>query len=649
MNYVITWGEVLRAFVAVLFVLGLCYVIGRGLIRLFFKGANNHSLHIFLSFASGLILLVSLMAIFSTSGKTILFPVPFLLLVGLFYAGKELNMTAPNISRNIQWYKWLVIIISFSVVYFLFFLQTYLGGDQNSFSYQGGDIQFYGRVAEAIGYSGIENNNVDAFYPPTHPNAYHYFDIWTGVLFSKCFNIHPINSIVLGVYPLFSVVFAMGILLLLILLSKGKINLLLLTLISGLAPFYSGFKLFYPSFILKADIFNSSVEHSPKTLVIGFFIIFLFVLANKKSWNAFFIFSGIAAIAFINILPSLVIAVLILVCLFFFTKREIIIKLLPGIIIFCLTILYFAVFYFIHTTSVSNNSVEGNHSPLSKVSIFSISGCKSFINIIIGGSFQYFILMPFLILIGGFFFFYRKKKAIRDTFQVVEKDFFGVFITLFISGLLAWGLLYKTTLESVQFFSNLFIPLAAIFITIVLMYCMKGIFNWVSWGLIALMLLINVYHSSSPSLFDKREWKFLSIFSENADSKWVNFRNLSEFNSIFNKNSIVYQPLEVLAYKFPRYSNASLNTVNIPINGVGDYVSDENKLVMNSPFYKFKISNEAENSFLGIEPAQLEFIKENKIKYISVSPFTDLPHALQNIVEDSLFLRTSGWKIYRIK
>jgi len=651
MNYVITWAEALQAFFGVISFLAGSLLTGSFLIKKYIQGKYT-PLKLFMAFVSGMIMLVSIYAIWKTQGRTILLPVPFLLPVGLFFIKRDDSLNVPQEEKYFSWQKYTALIFSLSVLYFLFFLQIYLSGTENSFSHPGVDDIFYSRVIDYLNIYGIENSHGDFFFPnDIGVNPYHYFDLWVAALISKIFGITSVNALVLCSFTIYCVLTSIGILALLNILFQKELKTWTLLLISALSGLFSGSKIFFPSSLLKSDIFNIPIANYPKVALVAIFLILLLILAKKSLWNSFLIFATILALSFINVLPAIVGSCIICILLFIFIlKEKSIIQILPGFLTLIIGLCYIPAFYaFWEVRDNPDIVIQSSYHGIASYKL-SVKSLKTTINIFVGGALQLFLILPFIII--GFSIFISKYQLNFNKIRnLVSFNNFLLILFIFpLSGLVSWAILYQVSSDSVQFYHNIIIPFFGIFITLIIAFCFVHgkYYKILAYVSLVIMVASNLKYDNHKVTFDKEEWALLNSFIKPSNGLLVNFRGNTDFQTSVALSPLASQPLDVLYYKFPQYNNTCLSNFKVNFNKDNIYTLQNIKVREETPLFRYSrllLNGTQKNE----ENIQMTFLDKFKIKYISMSKYAKLPDNIKLRVNDSINLPSSGWRIYQLK
>lgn len=334
---IITGSIVFLSFISVLLFTLACYLTGYVLEIGANKFTRKRVYGFFDKLFFGFLLLTALYAIFITHGKTILMILPPVIIYLLLLKEKGSAEGEKIAKKNI-------IIFFTGVVFFsfLFYLQGYVSFNGDSIKYIAGDLSYYARIAHDLNVHHIENIRVERFYPETFGvEPYHYLDIWPAALISKLTGLNTHYSLVLVCLPFFTLLFAFGVLELLISIAGNKKIVYFLAFISILV---SGLPFLSPSFFIHSDIYNSAISSFPKALLPGCILLFFINQYRLGRRNTAIVLTIACSVAFINIAPPLILAIGIVGLVSMF-RREVLIKsFLPSFI--CVAVIAGYIFWF---------------------------------------------------------------------------------------------------------------------------------------------------------------------------------------------------------------------------------------------------------------------------------------------------------------
>lgn len=580
-----------------------------------------HPASLFWFLLSGLFLLASLFALIITHLHSSLLPVPVLVFVMARYtktcivAGQKKQFTLLN--GQLLFFAFLGVLLPW-----LYFALHYIIQGETGPGYISGDTGFYGRAAEYLLHAGKENVSLD--YPGVSTitkEPYHYGDLWTIALLQKISSIHPVVTTALIVYPCYMAIFLLGL--------AGYFQLRFVqptryTFLLLLAGFTSGFYFIFPTF-LSGWVLSLSLVSFPKLILVAMILAGILMALRVASWDLLLLMVCTGILFFINIGPPLLLATLVLLA-WMLRKKQLRLSWVPVLV--CLPALVY--YYFFYRNSGSG--LVSGHSAFS---------FHTFLRIILGGILQVLPLLPFLLLA----LWYARKK---EWFARIRTDITLLWL-LPVAGLLCWGLLYPRTNESVQFFSNVLIPATAILIMVITFDALvsgKKTVVIAAGLLFFLSVALNLKPSRERNTVSSTDWQETKSFLEKHGSGYFsNLRPPQEFTELTEKNTVVWQPQDFITYLQSPYLNISLNTPEIPVDTSSVYARQEKQILATAPFSIF-IKNKAFHASL--EDYAYLFIREYRIRYLTVSPALTIPPRLRPMVKDSLLL-ASGTRIYYLE
>lgn len=643
-DIIVSWYELTLTLPILILLLLICYCSGFFFSSVVHKNLKINTLFsdslstIFWHLFTGFIILTSIYAIIVTNCKTSLLPVPLLLY--LFHKLKNLVIIyeiKSTIIYNNRYRNFLFCLLTIGC-YYLYYTSVFISLDDTIVKYIGSDIGFYSRAATYLNDSGQEAIDLDYLnLSDVSNNPYHYGDLWFIALIQRIVPINPIVITATIVYPAFATMFVIGLtgyIKHVFTISNNKPYIYGVIMCTGII---GGFNFLFPQFILQADVLSSSISNAPKLFLVAVLLMALIFSLRTLGWSQTLVLTGIVAFFYINIAIPLLITVSLLLGTAWLFRKEVKFKdFLPGIAIIIVAFIYILVFYYLHGQSSASNSIS-NSVP------FNLSTA---LNIFIGGLFQYSPYIPFLILL--LIYCIKGKRFTFNKRTVFSYDYLFI-IFLPIAGLLAWAVFYQITNEAVQFFHNVFIPLSAltiILIVILILQSREAILRTLAVFLLLISTALNAKYTFNVDRIPKNDWVAANNFIKRyKKSYFVNIRHHTEFNSIFTKSTIVGQPLMFLDYIVEPYVNISLNTPWINIDSASIYAGIEQKLLMSAPFSKYV--NE-KNKELSADDYMYQFIKEKNISFVSVSAAAALPEIFKPSVSDSVIFE-SGWRLYYVQ
>lgn len=606
------------------------------------------NIDLFWKFLSGLLLLISLYGIVMTKGLSILLPVPVLLLLFFKYKYQNIPENDPDVKKDMAF---LLLSLIVNVVFFFIAFHSF---ESENVKFVYGDFNIYYRIAANVNSYGVESSSLESLAAPSNINPYHFGDIWFYAMIAKLTSGTP-SKVFFIAFSVLTSLFVTGIYTHLKQsfqrYHKGGFVFLYLIVLAGL---FNGFAIFFPKFLFTADIYLLSVANWGKIIIQSCFIIGLIKLARPAEWRPFVLLAILAGFSFINIMPAIFTATFLLLTINVLLKRlswKEWFKLNTFYIGF--SAIFLIVLYKIAGPYLGVHDVEA-HNDTSMLSRFaSFKYFRTVLAIFVGGWFQLFTIIPYLLVLLSGMIITKKTKQLYKV-KLFENDVI-LLILLFGSGLLCWAVLHPVAVDTVQFFHNIIASLYAIGISLIFAYTVYVVKNKVLTGITILIILSSIWISRENIFyvgkFKKSEIQKLTTYFDQEKETVVlaNLQPQSYFNTFFNKNTNYYIPLPILNYEWPSYTNLSLNAPFIPVDEHNVYVAEERKIIASAPFSKYYKQQHTTGSRQETEELAQSFLIKNKIKYLSVSRDTSLPQIFRSAVQDSLVLTDPACIIYKIK
>ncbi|HTN16296.1 MAG TPA: hypothetical protein VL092_01350 [Chitinophagaceae bacterium] len=650
---IIDFTGILGAFLAAATGLALSLGVGYALSRLVSRlaGSSNRNIPMYWLLFCGLFFIVSLYAIIRTGGLSILSPVPLLIAALLYYLHTRPDPIPSQGNRKEESF---LLLFSF-LAQFVFFVCTFQSFDPQSIKYVAGDFNIYYRMANRLNEFGIEAYNFNITRVPSHPSPYHFGDIWLYALSNRFVSLNPSVSFLTS-FSILSPVFTLGMYALVnsifpSLLQGKKKYLLGLLAFSGL---FGGFSICFPGFLRAyAEPYTLAIFSWGKVLLLSTALAGILIACSKRQLQLVVLSACLAGLLYINAIPAIYMSVFFLLTLLLLRKQLSgkqwfrLHVLLVGITVTTVLALY-KLYPMLHPAApalpeaASSGFLHGL--PPGKY-------IKTAINIFIGGWFQVFTILPFLLLLAAIVFFH---KGFRSLFaQVRQLDLSAYFLAfLFLSGLISWALLFPLSVDAVQFFHNILAPVYSILITMIVFYTLSSGASAVLKSATVAVALLSVYFSWTSVFYasnaNRQDWESARTFfrEEQTPPGIVNIKSMNELSYWSAKKTDQYLPLGFLCYLWPGYSNVNLNT---PFIGLSDgvYAFEEQKDIEGASFSTFR--KKSIEAGLSDETGIInKFLSDYKVRYIFVSTDTALPAYLRLKITDSVLLKNSDFTVYRI-
>lgn len=591
----------------------------------------------------GTVTFVTFNAIYFTHFKSILILNIFLYI--LFYIEYIKKKQQQETTYHFIDYKRL---ISFSIpiilLYFFYMFLTLNNIDNLPF-WDDADIVCYSKFTWYIINSGNETNvfnYLDISLKTASP--YHYFDLWLSGSISSIFKTNYMHTFQLISYPLGFLTIIFGFLGLLENFITKPISLII-KILSICVLTFTG--IFFTKFT-NLDFYNRygywyciNAFNHPKYIISYLYIIaFLTLFINKKEYFGILILLGlvIAQIATsLSILSSIFIYYTILIV---YSKNRKYYKYIYSILSIAILIL---IFYLIMGKNDNVHSQNFNFRNI--IAIFNISNLFFVLKQFIGDGLLGYLSMNILTLL--IIFFSIIKKNIIDLILLKYRNIIILSILLFTTGLLYQFLLRNILFDNYQFFSTVATPLFYIIYFLILLYIFTITTKFIKL-IIVLFIIFNLIKSPIPynsksiynseylnethEIFDKLNPIGVSIISKEYYIKYTNnsnplFGTIAPYICIWNKNAHL---IPISVFDIPKKDDYS-NSVKL------------------SPFYIFVKNQMKIKKFISIENSQIEFIKQNKIKYIITCPDVTLNKKIMSITKKIFIDKFSGEKFVLLK
>jgi hypothetical protein len=624
---------IVKCFFAILLTVSGFILIGRFIFKIFARPFYYSVFEEFYWYGiAGLLFSISVYALLITGGRTILAicPVLLYLLVRSFaFTERKTESGKSNIY---------LFILTGCLFYFFYYLNGFFSHDATVMRYPGGDYLYYSRLAEYLNNTGIETCVPEyIFTGTTSVIPYHYGDIWTGSLVSKIFHIRPQYCFALIVYPVLGVLTALGTAGFIVKKYPLKPNYKWMVL---LTIFFSGIFSIIPHFATPLEGFDDPVANFPKALWVTTFLAGTLYFVSEKQLNSLLFLCAISGLIFINILPALWIGSVGITIFFKIRDRVPARTFLPGIIVMCLTLLFYYLFYHLQVSAVSHtvllelsNGRKNSASSLFRAIFYQAYNRKNHL----------LVFFPFVMLYAWNHFLLKKpaKDLVTPT---------ALWITiLLISGFLSWMILGQYSPEARQFYNNIFLPAAtltgALLSFIVFTSAQNKLIKLITFVLVIIICYRNYDFTYRRENISVKDWQAIKkYFKKEENAVLVNYIDSNVFVKYPLLNDKVYQPLSILNYYFNQpYLNKTVNTSFIADHSLPQFRETNLSIYHVSDFYQFK----TQNKFVNNNDAESAFIDRVGARYLVIPRSFHVPEYLQTKVYDSLVLKNE--KIYRLK
>jgi len=585
---------------------------------------------VFRRLLTGLFLVVSVYALLITKGHTILLPVPVLLWLYLYYTD-----TGRSIYTTSQWsFTTIMLYLLFAfLIYWGFYAFQFVSFDPSMIAYVKNDAVYYGRLADWLNSSGVENTSLDYLQlTKPLPEPYHYGDIWITAILQRLSNLPSATLCILVTYPLMAILFLTG--LAAVVSKHGSRSLLFLLLIAGFAK---GFGFLYLYSFFGGYTATTMLINTPKLFLTGAILLSAWPALQAKNFAALILLAAIAGLQNVILLVVLLPVVLIFLLYGLLKKQTGLRTLGPSLVVVILSGAYWLFFYRpFYSIPDAGYTVEATVPPLSKTAIIVFMILR-----------QAGPLLPFLVL---FFISEKSSRRYKHLPAALLQPAVIFMILLCLSGASLWLVFYYTSYDAIQFMETVFAPVGAISITLIVMRAfLSGHKSWQSAAIIlfGLSLGTGLWRASESSYLSKQQVVAVKqLVQQDPDSYFVNLRPANSFATDYEYNTLFSQPLYFLNYSRRTYFNVSLNTPYARASTASDFAGTNTGFLRTAPFSLYVAARDAT---LPPDRHILDFVQHYKIGFISIAD-TSLPAVLQSLVLDSAVIQNDRqWKIYRLR
>ena len=606
------------------------FLIGHLLITPFSKRDYAVSEYIFYRLLAGIIGIPTAVAMLYTKGGTVLFGV---LLVGLMIIPWRIKWQFDYKPKKLKEWGALHWVLLLGVALWMLFETSYpllLRQDAVHIDYI-----YYGRAAQQIMQTGVESFfEVPELALSGGLNPYHYIDLWLIATGIKCLPFDPYTIAMCYVYPLCLVTMFLGLVAICerqLINGRLRIFILLLPLV---AVFCSAIRFTADS---SSAWMSYTALHFYKNSIIGIFLLFAFLRLRYKLSESV---AGMVllGICFSTMLPPVFMGVSIWLGLLFLVhaqKKEL---LKPAGIIAIGTAWFVMHYYFLHQANPADMSDSKSVVEFDFVS-FSTGVLSKFFKLL-RTHVLYILILVVIVMTQGVKLLKAKSWLLGGALIVASVITYGVFQASILDSYQFMGsivsiltvlLVLKMGLLLIQIVDSFYIKIAGLGLLFGL--------NFLSHPTNSVVAVYkslrgssevyqNYYHTISA---DSRSF-LKNTLQGNHRPKFVLLDNVSEYESVFETNFMLNQPLPSLLYECPNYSMAFLSVFELVTHKKFQDNKYTQSRVKSSVFYQFVEQQKAEGSFVSIEESQLAFVNEYDIDYIVMHKKCALPASLTSKV-----------------
>lgn len=481
-------------------------------------------------------------------------------------------------------------------------------------------------------YSGIPSNRA----------LYHFGELWQAAFYSAITLQSPFLAFYFQLFSLYLVVFILGACALIEVFIHPSNKFFYL--LSILILITCGISFYIPSdtFFTKGDWWNVSLTFQPKYFFPTIFVFCALILTKFNKIVPLQLVSIACILCCSVITPAVLIFTGFLLLYLFFSKRINFSRFVQFSLIPVFAVGFIGVYY-LCINYLNNKHINDSH--IASASTFSFTWFlyfKTAFNCFAGQLIKNAMSFIFYIVLL-FFLIKAKNKNHNDLIQILV-----IIMLIHIASLLSYAL-FNNLLDAVQLWSNIYIPLAAIFGFITVIYLIyKG--SNIQRLAAAMLLFLCYYQANIFYRFPIINQKYFNEVAKRYDGgTTVFYKSGDDFISFFSKNVNLYSPSAFLIMKYDEYNPVCLSVLDIPRSKEKVLYDGEAFIIRNSIFNKFIQVQKQHKKFVSSEQSQLDFIKDNNVKYAFTYPNATLPPNVRSMVQYSVTDSLRGVTFYQLQ
>ena len=586
----------------------------------------------------GLLIFTISVAIFRTSGKSVLIFLAIPLLIFFSYLKKQEKTDTTSVDEHTSTKEIIISSLLFCAIFTALFTFIYLKPDNLFSTLPHQDYIFYARLSTYIWTQGCENIYINYLNTDSGLMPYHYFELWLNIGLSKIFGTNPLFQLMLSTYAIILYITWLGIMSIFNYL--GRINSYTYVF-AGLSFFVSGlFFVFFKeiAFTANTDLFAEYIFSIQKLSVIYLFLCIILFGIIRKDLRLFLCGILFLSFAYTTLLP-LLFASATLYILFLYLKNKDSKILLNIVLLVCIALFVLIFFYLLQSkTNVHKETFSKDFNLYAHI--------RTMINIF-GGT---------LIHLSIIFFFHLIILSVNAKKLLARFAYIFIFLVITLSiGLVEWGILHKM-LDSVQLFYIFNISLIILTFSICLYYLMLSSTTTIHKNIYLIIFVILVSSNIKTLVLKKVQPQFSadyvhSVLSEikNLTPNCVFLYGKEDYTTVFMKNPNFTMPAKFTALLDTRIQPISISVFDTPLDETDPTYITEKKMIEASIFYRYVETQKKKNKFISIEAAQKSFIIEHHIQYLFTSKSVTLNKTLQAMVKKHLKDNISGEQFYLLQ
>lgn len=642
-----------------------CYGVGAGAGRLLGVAPRERFFALFFTLVLGLVTLVSVYAVVRTGGRSILLPLLLLVLLAGWQLRRRASDEAPLVDSPAPERTGLTALplaLAYGLV--IFSARWLLLYDPESpflrTPFQ--DYVYYGRLYSPLQQMGLETSVLETLYPQfmtTMP--YHYVEVWFNIVLVRLTGLPTVWCLYLAAYSALVTLVAVGFRAALAHFGVQRLGATLLApvlvLVTGVFwPFFAGHPFFENGTLVASTLLPIQPKLAPVYLLT---LLGLLLLLRRRYQVAAGVLAGIP-LTFVATMPAACAGIGGLAIYIWLSKKvnlkEAIGVVLPGVAV----AIYIGVFYFLKAEPYQFPNT-GRAETMS--SLIPNSGeWKTVINIWLGTFFNFAVFYaPYALLLAVVCWAARRRLS-RWPWPA---RFGPVVVWLVCNGLVAAAAraVGNHFIDSVQFFSNPMLPLAAAVLALLLAAALAPLPGYWAAGLAVAVLglaAVNGYklfsHTSPMHVTTRYSPRFLRQVAAalpGLGNRGAYLLGDADYTNTYTLTPDSYTAGTYLSDFKSDYVLASLTALD-PDSLSTDprYAHDSAQAEQNvrrSSFYRFAKFSTLAGQHFSLDSAKYLFVKKFHLRFLCASRRAILPATLQPLVQVVYVDSLSGERFYVLR
>jgi len=632
----------------IIVVLATVFFVGY-LFHLVVKSSKKNPQTLFSVFANtviGLVILVSIYSVITTSGKTVSW-IYILLLFGYGYFLKSSSTPDNTPALSGHYLKAGLSLVLISVFFYFIYLSSLLDFKTLRFTDTFCDWQFYSKTSQYLNLGFESTGQFDNIAFGGTSTPYHYFEIWIAAFISNVFVVPSQIATSIIMPSLLGCVSFVG-----LLGFSEKINfkkgllVFLLMFLSSVSFFSSFLKRVGISLSIIAGDTSSVVSSFKLYSYLIFFVFSLHYLLQRNFRLSLICLLFIPVASFIGA-PS-ILPFVSLVIIYMTVRRKEYSENLKLSVFFAIYVFSFLCYYLFFWDKLSSNAFIFSQDLWTRL--------LSMFNPI----FMIICILPFL------FFLFSFKRYILIDLSLKRMILISYFIVLFT----AIGIVVLTSgyYDGIQFFINIFTPLTTVLISLFVLRLklVAKLSHKILYSLFLFLVTSSLFYSVKFMCFQSHKEKQDSVFlnkiiheigTDDAKPVFCGFIHSKDYYSgnylrALSKVTMVGEALDSYRNNFLQVGLSDYVALDWLQNGCVEDTNTKKAILSRIPegtFYKYVELEKKEDNFVSIEQSQINFIKKFNLEYIFIQNDVSISNKLSKTIkliasED----KSLGYSFYKI-